>query len=639
MTYIYVFLMFLTSLLRSEVDAYNIWFARRAAMRARIELQTAVYTKVLVRKDYSGIVNAPAAGSTEGSTKESGEKSGNTNRAGADIGKIVNLMSNDATSIEFAIEIQYLYYSAPISIIIAMVYLYQLLGVSAFAGFLYLVISTPLSRFLSSQQTASYHSRQLHQARQWAHYNGNHTLQIPSFCIYDTQAKLVKLYGWENRWIQRVMEARRNELKWLTKLRMNQFAFTAVASSQPIMAAVISFMTFVLNGYSLTIPVAFTIIVQIQMCRVSFERLETFLNEDEVAPEVSSLHESHSQNHISTMVDQLGIIDNASFVWNSVDENDSPGAGKAVTSTSDAAPSTEHGPSDSLSVDSTQKRFELKDINVLFPKGKLTLVVGPSGSSRRDDHAPWKGKLLLPKHQLRPDEHGNAGVSYAAQSPFLQHLSIRDNILFGSPYEEERYEAVLDACALRPDLSIFEEGDLTEIGSRGISLSGGQTARLALARALYVRTKYVLLDDPLSAVDSHTVFVLVERVLKGSLCANRTVVLVTHHASLALDAADYIVYMQDGTINTQGTIKELRDQGVLSTIVKANQVHPAFDSAESGGKAQVTTENEERATQKRPRQLVKEEARNIGRLQNRIYKTYMKASSYWTWIILLVGLV
>lgn len=113
---------------------------------------------------------------------------------------------------------------------------------------------------------------------------------------------------------------------------------------------------------------------------------------------------------------------------------------------------------------------------------------------------PGSGRLLLPKHHDHPDEHGNRGISYAAQSPFLQHLSIRDNILFGSPYEEERYNAVLDACALRPDFSIFEDGDLTEIGSRGISLSGGQKARVALARAVYARTKYVLLDDPLSAV-------------------------------------------------------------------------------------------------------------------------------------------
>jgi len=115
---------------------------------------------------------------------------------------------------------------------------------------------------------------------------------------------------------------------------------------------------------------------------------------------------------------------------------------------------------------------------------------------------PGNGSLLLPKHQLHPDQHGNSGVSYAAQAPFLQHQSIRENILFGSPYEEERYEAVLDACALRPDLKIFEDGDLTEVGTRGISLSGGQKARVALARAVYARSKCVLLDDPLSAVVS-----------------------------------------------------------------------------------------------------------------------------------------
>lgn len=130
-----------------------------------------------------------------------------------------------------------------------------------------------------------------------------------------------------------------------------------------------------------------------------------------------------------------------------------------------------------------------------------------------------EGELVLTKNPYKVDRDGFMHcLSYAAQSPWLQHLSIKDNILFGSPLDEERYEQVVDACALRADLDMLEDGDATEIGARGVSLSGGQKARydvlclgprrwmaknklsVALARAVYTRTKYVLLDDPLSAV-------------------------------------------------------------------------------------------------------------------------------------------
>jgi len=131
-----------------------------------------------------------------------------------------------------------------------------------------------------------------------------------------------------------------------------------------------------------------------------------------------------------------------------------------------------------------------------------------------------EGELVLTKNPSKVDGNGFMHcLSYGAQSPWLQHLSIKDNILFGSPFDEERYEQVIDACALRADLDMLEDGDATEIGARGVSLSGGQKARydthsalvydvglvtsklsVALARAVYARTKYVLLDDPLSAV-------------------------------------------------------------------------------------------------------------------------------------------
>jgi ABC-type transport system involved in cytochrome bd biosynthesis fused ATPase/permease subunit len=130
-------------------------------------------------------------------------------------------------------------------------------------------------------------------------------------------------------------------------------------------------------------------------------------------------------------------------------------------------------------------------------------------------------KLVLTKNPHKVDGNGFMHcLSYAAQSPWLQHLSIKDNIIFGSPLDEGRYGQVVDACALRADLDMLEDGDATEIGARGVSLSGGQKARygasrsvcnvgslthklsVALARAVYARTKYALLNNPLSAVVS-----------------------------------------------------------------------------------------------------------------------------------------
>lgn len=112
-----------------------------------------------------------------------------------------------------------------------------------------------------------------------------------------------------------------------------------------------------------------------------------------------------------------------------------------------------------------------------------------------------KGQILVVKEPEKVDKYGlMRSISYAAQTPWLQHQTIKENILFGSPYDEERYNSVVECCALLPDLDVLEDGDETEIGARGVNLSGGQKARVALARATYARTKYVLLDDPLSAV-------------------------------------------------------------------------------------------------------------------------------------------
>ena len=226
----------------------------------------------------------------------------------------------------------------------------------------------------------------------------------------------------------------------------------------------------------------------------------------------------------------LGITGSATFVWNSTQRtqeanraaNGSPhpalpfGAANAtVQAEREPGSPTDSEPSDD------DYRFELKGINVIFPEGKLTVVTGPTASGKtalllaqlgemtmlpRRHSSSSPPRVLIPKQTHgRVDAHGlRACVGYAAQTPWLEHLSIRDNILFGEPFDSERYWDVIESCALRADLDILEDGDYTEIGERGISLSGGQKARVALARAVYSPSKVVLLDDPLSAVVSPT---------------------------------------------------------------------------------------------------------------------------------------
>ena len=142
----------------------------------------------------------------------------------------------------------------------------------------------------------------------------------------------------------------------------------------------------------------------------------------------------------------------------------------------------------------------------------------------------------------------------------MQNCTLRDNVTFGKPYSKETYDAVVEACALKTDLEMLPGGDQTEIGEKGINLSGGQKQRVSLARAVYSGSNLVLLDDPLSAVDSHVgkhIFNKVishEGVLKG-----KTRVLVTHGISY-LPRTDHIIVMKSGKISEQGSYAELLER-------------------------------------------------------------------------------
>nr|XP_040024096.1 ATP-binding cassette sub-family C member 8-like isoform X4 [Gasterosteus aculeatus aculeatus] len=223
----------------------------------------------------------------------------------------------------------------------------------------------------------------------------------------------------------------------------------------------------------------------------------------------------------------------------------------------------------------------LSNVDIKIPFGKLTMIVGQVGCGKSSLLLAALGEMQrvsgvvawnsLPNLESEGDESLNdrdaagdgeirkrGAVGYASQKPWLLNATLVENITFEMPMIQPRYDAVIEACSLQPDIDILPQGDQTEIGERGIILSGGQKQRISVARALYQQTNVVFLDDPFSALDIHlSDHLMQDGILKLLREEKRTVVLVTHKLQY-LPQADWIIAMKDGTIQTEGTLKNIQ---------------------------------------------------------------------------------
>ncbi|TFK50262.1 P-loop containing nucleoside triphosphate hydrolase protein [Heliocybe sulcata] len=648
--FIFAFLAFLAYAMRVALFNHSLWYTRRASIRARSELQAAIYEKALKRKDFSGVTaKARMEPKRDGVTYE-GKGDGDKSRTGADIGKVVNLMSADTEKICAVIASVGGICTAPLEIVMGSLFLYNLLGLAAFSGIVAMLLSWLLSRWITRQRSRI--SRGLSAAK-------DSRSSIVSELI--GAAKLIKLFAWEDQWICRVLDARKEELAWLKNSRINGLFFRVLSICSPTLISLISFFTYVTLGNQLSVSTAFaalmlftmikdpldvapTYIMQIIDIRVALQRIEDYLNEDEVETGTSSLANAGPGD-----ASYQGLaITNGTFKWNEVRETGDP--------LKHALEAVECHIADSGS--STRARmvvgrdFTLRDVDITFPEGKLTLITGPTASGKTallmallGEMTILSGRVSRPKSTSVDSKGFIRGISYAAQNPWLRHQSIKDNIVFGYPIDEAKYDAVIDACSLKPDFEQLEDGDATEVGARGISLSGGQKARIALARAVYAPTKYVLLDDPLSSVDSHTARQLFERLFCGPLLADRTVLLVTHHVSLILPSAAYIVRLLDGGIDIKGSVEELTANGhtdrlcgdLPETEIAATETAKDSPTSEDTDEQDIDKDiHDHSRTPNTPRKLVEDERRAAGSVKSSIYKTYFGASSYWTWSVILL---
>ncbi|KAL1140805.1 hypothetical protein AAG570_000733 [Ranatra chinensis] len=269
-----------------------------------------------------------------------------------------------------------------------------------------------------------------------------------------------------------------------------------------------------------------------------------------------------------------------------------------------------------------QSENTLSNVNINFCPGKLTAVIGPVGSGKTSLlHVILKE---LPLAQGSINVFGT--VSYASQEAWLFGGSVRQNILFGEPYNKDRYRHVVKVCALRTDFEQFECGDKTIVGERGVSLSGGQRARINLARAVYKDADIYLLDDPLSAVDSHVGKHLFEDCITGYL-KNKTIILVTHQLQY-LNNVDNIILLENGTIKAEGTYSELQQTGqdftkLLAHYEEEEELVRRLSYSRQSSMQSVASSLDESHLQKEPAEIA--ETRSKGSVSGAVYKGYLFA--------------
>ncbi|KAH8920526.1 P-loop containing nucleoside triphosphate hydrolase protein [Atractiella rhizophila] len=395
----------------------------------------------------------------------------------------------------------------PFEIGIGVVLLYRQLGSSAFVGLLLLPFTFVGARKLSRVHAQENRSRNF--------YRDSRVPKLDELIRFIRQ---LKLSGYQEFWLKELKKIRELELGHLLKAHCAAAGVALIWElSVPIMAC-LSFLAYTtIEGKTLSVSIVFTSLSVFQMfsyplitiaeafrdlipCEASLMRLEEYLRLEDVSPS------ERAQNR------RVGFAA-ASFTFSGP---------------------TKHG---------IQPKLALKKLHVDFPIGKITLIIGSSGSGKTS----LLRALLSELYRVEGEVYLSSSVAYCSQLPWLCEGTVRDNILFGTVYDEHRYRMTIDVCALGPDLEGFPEGDLTRVSEGARNLSGGQKARICLARALYSSASTLLLDSPFEALDTRTAAHIAASI-NSDIWRDRTVLLVSQSVELCRQFAQKTIRLESGSI-------------------------------------------------------------------------------------------
>uniref|UniRef100_A0AAR2KFC1 ATP-binding cassette, sub-family C (CFTR/MRP), member 10 n=1 Tax=Pygocentrus nattereri TaxID=42514 RepID=A0AAR2KFC1_PYGNA len=393
------------------------------------------------------------------------------------MGEVVNFMSTDTDRLVNFFRSFHEVWSLPFQFALALYLLYLQVGVAFLGGLGVAILLVPLNKFLAARILEN-------NKHMLAHKDSR--VKLMTEVLFGI--RVLKFYNWEQHFTQKINESRKKELSHLKSLKYLDAVCVYTWAALPVVISILTFITYVLLGNSLTAAKVFTTLALVGMLILPLNSFPWVLN--------GTLEAKVSLDRIQ----QFLVLHNQDFT------------------------------------------------------GSLVVVVGKVGCGKSSLLAAITGELNRCGGIVHVQGR-EQGFGLAAQEPWIQHASVRDNILFGTDFDSGFYQTVLEACALTDDLNILPDGDRTEVGENGVTLSGGQKSRLALARAVYMDKDIYLLDDPLAAVDADVAQHLMEKCILGIL-KNKTRILCTHRIEF-VEKADIVVLMDSGRVVRTGTPNEV----------------------------------------------------------------------------------
>lgn len=527
-------------------------------------------------------------------------------------GQIVNLLSNDVNKFDQVTIFLHFLWAGPLQAIGVTVLLWVEIGISCLAGMAILVILLPLQscigKLFSSlrSKTAAFTDA-----------------RIRTMNEVITGMRIIKMYAWEKSFADLITNLRKKEISKIlgsSYLRGMNMASFFIANKVILF---VTFTTYVLLGNKITASHVF-----VAMTLYGAVRLTVTLFFPSAIERVSEAIVSVRRIKNFLLLEELPER-----------KAQEPSDGKAIVHVQDFT----------AFWDKALDTPTLQGLSFTARPGELLAVVGPVGAGKSSLLSAVLGEL--PPTSGLVSVHGR--IAYVSQQPWVFSGTVRSNILFGRKYEKERYEKVIKACALKKDLQLLEDGDLTVIGDRGATLSGGQKARVNLARAVYQDADIYLLDDPLSAVDAEVGKHLFQLCICQTLHEKITI-LVTHQLQY-LKAASHILILKDGEMVQKGTYTEFLKSGVDFGSLLKKENEEAEPSTVPGtptlrnrtfSEASIWSQQSSRPSLKdgvpdtqdaeNTQAAQPEESRSEGRISFKAYKNYFSAGASWFFIVFLV---